>query len=162
MVEIVSVGISEYKIASAPTILASYGLGSCVAIALYDPDRHLGGLAHTLLPTRPAGVRHGPESAKYTDEAIDIMVLALLENGCTADRLMAKLAGGASMFDPLYKSFRGEIGERNVASAKIGLAKHGISLLGEDTGNSYGRTVEFHLSTGSLLIKAMQGPGKTL
>jgi chemotaxis protein CheD len=157
-----TIGISEYKIAMAPAVLVSYGLGSCVGIALYDSVLKCGALAHTLLPTRPSVISHGSNSAKYTDEAIEIMVSALLENGCAVERLVAKLAGGASMFEPVYKSFRGEIGERNVATAKSCLAKHGIPLIGEDTGQDYGRTIEFHTTTGALLIKSLQRPGRTL
>jgi chemotaxis protein CheD len=75
---------------------------------------------------------------------------------------VAKLAGGASMFDSQYRSFRGDIGQRNVDSAKKTLAGHGIRLLAEDTGGDYGRTVEFHVSSGLMLIKAMQKPSKTI
>jgi chemotaxis protein CheD len=163
MKEIVTIGISEFKVASAPRIIVTYGLGSCIGIAIHDPLTQSGALAHTLLPTFPTGMTPPPvKSAKYTDLAVDIMVEELLKIGCAANRLVAKLAGGASMFDPLYQTFRGNIGQRNVETARYALGRHGIAVVAEDTGADYGRSVEFHTATGAMVIRALQGPGKTI
>jgi len=162
MGELTIIGLSEYGVATAPGILMTYGLGSCIGIALYDPELRMGSLAHTLLPTSHEGNLPPVKSAKFTDLAINYMVEELVKSGCAKERLVAKLAGGASMFDSQYRSFRGDIGQRNVDSAKKTLAVHGIPLLAEDTGGDYGRTVEFHVSSGLMLIKAMQKPSKTI
>ncbi|MBT0651506.1 chemotaxis protein CheD [Geomobilimonas luticola] len=162
MGELTIIGLSEYGFAAAPGILMTYGLGSCIGIALYDPELRMGSLAHTLLPTSHEGTLPPVKSAKFTDLAINYMVEELVKSGCAKERLVAKLAGGASMFDSQYRSFRGDIGQRNVDSAKYTLAGHGIPLLAEDTGGDYGRTVEFHVSSGLMLIKAMQKPSKTI
>lgn len=162
MGELTIIGLSEYGVAAAPGILMTYGLGSCTGIAIYDPELRMGSLAHTLLPTSHEGTLPPVRSAKFTDLAINYMVEELVKSGCAKERLVAKLAGGASMFDTQYRSFRGDIGQRNVDSAKKTLAVHGIPLLAEDTGGDYGRTVEFHVSSGLMLIKAMQKPSKTI
>ena len=39
------VGISEYKIAQAPTRLITVGLGSCIGTIIYDEVSHIGGLS---------------------------------------------------------------------------------------------------------------------
>ena len=44
------VGISEYKIAQAPTRLITVGLGSCIGTIIYDEASHIGGLSHIMLP----------------------------------------------------------------------------------------------------------------
>ena len=44
------VGISDYKLAKDPQVLATYALGSCVGICLYDPEARVGGLSHIMLP----------------------------------------------------------------------------------------------------------------
>jgi len=162
MSDLTIIGLSEYGIVAAPGVLMTYGLGSCIGIAIYDPEKKIGSLAHTLLPSGPEGGLRTVKSAKFTDLAIDIMVEELVKSGCAEGRLVAKLAGGASMFDALYKSFRGDIGQRNVDAAKVRLAEFGIPLLAEDTGGDYGRTVEFHTASGQMLIKTMQKPTKTL
>jgi chemotaxis protein CheD len=46
----IRVKVADYAVAAEGTI-ATIGLGSCVAIALYDPAAHVGGLAHVLLPS---------------------------------------------------------------------------------------------------------------
>lgn len=47
------VTIAQVRIDQSPAVLAAYGLGSCVAVALYDPEARIGGLGHLLLPNRP-------------------------------------------------------------------------------------------------------------
>lgn len=158
----ISIGISEFAIAEAPAFLVTYGLGSCVAIALYDPERRIGAMAHTLLPSPPSERSPDSKSPKYTSSAVELMVEELGKRGCAAGRVVAKLAGGACMFNTLCKSFRGVIGDRNVAEAKAALEKYGIPLLSEDTGGDYGRTIEFCTATGNMLVKALQRPNKTI
>ena len=56
-----NVGIGEYRVARPPAVLVSLGLGSCVGVALYDPERKVGGLAHIMLPSsNGAGGDHKP------------------------------------------------------------------------------------------------------
>src|SRR5204862_493156 len=45
----VLVKVADYAVAASGTI-ATIGLGSCVAIILYDGVAHVGGMAHVLLP----------------------------------------------------------------------------------------------------------------
>ena len=50
MAELIKVGMADYKVGSNPDALISYGLGSCVGIALFDPVSKVGGLSHIMLP----------------------------------------------------------------------------------------------------------------
>ncbi|BDV41358.1 putative chemoreceptor glutamine deamidase CheD 3 [Geotalea uraniireducens] len=162
MSRIISVGISEFRVASAPVVLMTYGLGSCVGIALYDPLMQTGALAHTLLP---APVRESDaidRTAKFTCWAVELMVEALINSGCAAERLVAKLAGGATMFEPQQRTTHGGIGERNVASARAALERSGIPLVAEDTGDDYGRSLEFNTATGIIMVRALQKPIKQI
>ncbi|MBT1074751.1 chemotaxis protein CheD [Geobacter grbiciae] len=162
MSKIISVGISEHKVASDPVVLVTYGLGSCVGIALYDPEVRIGGLAHTLLPAPVREVQGAERTAKFTCWAVDLMVEELLKCGCAPERLVAKLAGGATMFEPQYRSTHGGIGERNVAAAREALERSGIPLVAEDTGGDYGRSLEFNTTTGIIMVRALQQPIKQL
>ena len=42
MSELIKVGMADYKVGRNPDSLISYGLGSCVGIALYDPLSKIG------------------------------------------------------------------------------------------------------------------------
>jgi chemotaxis protein CheD len=145
------VGIAELRIAGAPAILKAYGLGSCLAITLYDPGQRLGALVHSLLPQARAGVPLD-HPAKYVDAAIALMIKELLQAGADATRLQAKLVGGANMFESDYVTLIGSVGVRNVRSAREVLAARNIPLAAEEVGGNRGRSVEFHLASGQLLV----------
>lgn len=156
MSERLSVRIAEYRLAEPPAKLVTYGLGSCVAVALYDPQRRLGGLAHTLLPTLPDPTEK-PASAKYVDVAIRLMVADLVAGGAERKRLVAKIFGGANMFEPLLGAPDTAVGPRNVRSARETLAALEIPLLAEDVSGNFGRTVEFDLDSGRVRVRAVRG-----
>ena len=54
------------------------------------------------------------------------------------------------------------VGERNVEASKRKLAQLGIPILAEDTGATYGRTIEFYPENGNLIIKAVGKPVKAI
>lgn len=148
------VGISEIRVARAPAILVTYGLGSCLGIVLYDADRRLGGLAHTLLPQMRPGMAENRES-KFVDRAIELMIDELVRQGADRDSITAKICGGANMFEPLQPSTTAGIGERNAQAARERLEALGIELLAEDVGGNHGRTVEFDLDNGEVRVRSV-------
>ncbi len=153
------VGISEVRIARAPVVLIAYGLGSCLGIALYDPQVRVGGLAHTLLPAPRAAL---PEMrpTKFVDSAIRLMIDRLLAEGAAAERLIAKLVGGANMFEPLYHQAEEGIGARNIRTARETLRSLHLPLAAEDVGGNYGRTAEFDLQSGELRVRSVRRDDK--
>lgn len=156
------VAISEVKVAEAPAVLVTYGLGSCLAVALYEPEKKVGGLAHTLLPApRTGGEEARP--TKFVTRAIRIMVDDLCGRGAQRSRLSAKLVGGATMFQPLQPVPAEEmIGARNIRAARETLQELGIPLLAEDVGGNHGRTVEFDLATGEVRVRSVRGNDRLL
>jgi chemotaxis protein CheD len=76
----------------------------------------------------------------------------LLQSGASQDRLVAKVAGGANMFETSYQTLIKSIGARNARSARETLASLGIPILGEEVGGNRGRTVEFDLATGNMMV----------
>ena len=145
------VRIAEAKIDRAPTVLKAYGLGSCVAVGLYDPETGLGGLGHMLLPARPNDSPAGSES-KYVDAGIHRIVDELILAGANRDTLVAKLTGGANMFETSYQTLINSVGARNAKSARHTLGVLSIPIVGEEVGGNRGRTVEFDLATGNMLV----------
>ncbi len=150
------IGIAELQVAKAPEILITYGLGSCLGITLYDGETRTGGMAHTLLPSPRSG-QGELRPAKFVETAIAKMVGDLVALGAGRERLVAKLVGGANMFENLYPPNRELIGDRNAQVARETLAALDIPIVGEDTGGNFGRTAELHLATGQLRIKSIRG-----
>ena len=64
------------------------------------------------------------------------------------------------MFDLPNKEKSSSIGERNRDAVLIELAKRRIPLIAEDTGENYGRTMEFHLGNGDMLVISLRGGTK--
>lgn len=149
------IGISEYRIATAPGTLVTYGLGSCLGIVLYDAELKAGGMAHTLLPKPRAGMS-AERKTKFVTTAIQLMLDELLDLGCQRDNLVAKLFGGANMFAGLQPPDKETIGQRNIRTAKEMLAELGLPLIAEDTGGSSGRTLVFDLDSGQVLVRSVR------
>ena len=149
------VGISDYKLAKDPQVLATYALGSCVGICLYDPEARVGGLSHSMLPDSAQFARQEINRMKFADTALPDLVAEMERLGAQRRRLKAKIAGGAKMFEVQAGSTIGTIGDRNVASVKNVLQNLRIPILAEDTGSNYGRTVFFNLETGIMKVQAL-------
>ena len=145
------VSIAQARIDQGPAVLKAYGLGSCIAVALYDPQARVGGLGHMLLPNRPEKNPLGSES-KYVDAGIVQMVDELVRSGAHRENLVAKVTGGANMFETSYQTLINSIGARNARSARDTLTSLNIPILGEEVGGNRGRTVEFDLATGNMMV----------
>ena len=102
MPDLIKVGMAEYKVGRNPDILITYGLGSCVGIAIYDPIAKIGGLAHIMLPDS-AQARSTDNLAKFADTALPVMVEEIIKLGAYKLNIWAKCAGGAQMFKEAEK-----------------------------------------------------------
>lgn len=145
------VSIAQTCIERAPVVLKASGLGSCIAVGIYDPQSRVGGLGHLLLPCCPGDHPVG-RAGKYVDLGISLMVKRLVEAGARREDLVAKIAGGANMFETTYQTLISSIGARNARSARETLARLNIPLVGEELGGNRGRTVEFDLASGRMLV----------
>ncbi len=157
----IKVGMADFNICKAPDAITTLGLGSCVGVALYDQKRKVAGLAHIMLPDSTT-VKNNSNIAKFADTGIDACIDMMVKNGASRIGLTAKIAGGAQMFAFGSNNDMLRIGERNVEAVKRKLRTLGIRILAEDTGKSYGRTIEFYPQTGELLIKAVGKPHKSI
>jgi len=158
----VRVKVADYAVRRGELVLATIGLGSCVAIALYDREARVGGLAHILLPT-PAMSRETGNPAKFPETIVPVMLAEMRRLGATSTaRLCAKIAGGASMFGQLVNGTGINVGERNIIATKEALAAAGVELVGEDTGLDYGRSVYFHLADGRVEVRSLKKGDRVL
>ena len=147
------VRVADYAVAAEGTI-ATIGLGSCVAIALYDSGSRVGGLAHILLPSTSLS-RDTSNAAKFPETAVPLLLAEMRKLGANS-MIEAKIAGGASMFGSLLPSGGVNMGERNVIATREILAAHGIPIVGEDVGGDFGRSVYFDLRDGRMLVRSLK------
>ncbi|WP_370464970.1 chemotaxis protein CheD [Natronomonas sp. LN261] len=149
----IKVSIAEFAVASAGTLTTS-GLGSCLGIAVYDPDAGLSSLLHPMLPSRNGDDDRPP--ARFVDSGIDAVVDALCEAGARESALRAKVTGGAAVVD-FGDDDGASIGDRNIAAAREVFDEYGVDLVGEEVGGGCGRTMRVDAATGAVTVERTDG-----
>lgn len=155
MGEIIKVGMADLRTCISPNGVTTLGLGSCVGIAIRDPGTKIGGLAHIMLPDSKAIRNSHQNIAKFADTGIEELVCQMEKLGAKRRNMVAKIAGGATMFSFQGRNDMMQVGERNVEATKKKLKELNIPILAEDTGANYGRTVTFFPETGDFHIRAV-------
>ncbi|MFM1801389.1 MAG: hypothetical protein RJA81_741 [Planctomycetota bacterium] len=150
--ECVQVGIGQWKVVPAPVGLKSI-LGSCVGVAIYDRVGKIGGVAHILLPNS-RGSKEMP--GRFADTAVPLMVeeFCRLRGPAVKSSLVARLAGGAKMFETKGGVPIGEVNHRAVLEI-LELLK--IPVLAKDIGGEQGRNMTFDTRSGRLFVKKTGG-----
>ena len=151
----INVGIADLNVCTAPDVLATYALGSCVGICLYDKKTGVAGLAHIMLPWSKDASK-ADNMRRYADTGIWELCNLMKSKGANFPTVVAKIAGGAQMFQANSSVFN--IGERNVEAVKIVLSKLNIPIVADQTGENYGRTVFFDAATGTMQVKCAARP----
>jgi chemotaxis protein CheD len=148
------VKVADLRFGTGNDILVTIGLGSCVAIVLYDATARVGGLAHVLLPT-PALSRQDSNPAKFPQTAVPLLLEQMGQHGASMRRISARLIGGASMFSGLGAPGTIQMGERNVVASRQTLHQHGVAIVGEATGGDFGRTVRLWVADGRVEVSSV-------
>lgn len=129
-------------------------LGSCVAVTLWNPKRSLGGMCHFLLPTRqrPAGA---PRDARFGDEALEMLVEALIKAGTKPQEYEAHLYGGADTM-PDMGGVKFNVGERNIEQGWTLIDRYGFVLQNVDVGDHVPRNVSMTFPGGVVEMRRGQ------
>ena len=144
------VGLSEIRVIRGTLrpeeTLVAYGLGSCVAICLFDAGSQVAGMAHVVLPgTDPTGA----QNAKYAQSALPAMIARMQSQGAgDPRRYVARLAGGAQILRLGGSGTLPRIGDQNALAVQEALKSNGILVKGTDLGGSKGRSVWFNPGEG--------------
>ena len=155
MTDEIRVGMADMKIGKGGDKLVTFGLGSCVAILLYDETNKVGGLAHIMLPDSKQNKGRSLNPAKFADTAVNGLIEKLIENGARRKNLKAKIAGGAEMFNLSKSDFKATIGSRNIQAVKRNLRQRSINITGQDVGGNQGRTVELFTDTSKVTVRTI-------
>jgi chemotaxis protein CheD len=157
----VPVQIGDVKVGGEDTLLFTIGLGSCVAIIVYDERARVGGMAHAMLPT-PANGRRNGAIGRFVTTAVPELLERLVERGADRGTLRARLAGGASMFESILTDYGRKLGPRNVQAAREALAAAGVPVDAEDVGGTHGRSVFLSVADGRLVVTSVHHPDVVL
>ena len=95
---VIDVPIGEIRVARGPAVLEANALGSCIAVALYDPFCRVGGMAHVMLPGAAPRKEHAEgRQYRYAKNAVDNLVQNILAAGGRRENLVAFAAGGGNV-----------------------------------------------------------------
>ena len=150
----VIVKVADWAAERGDGVLVTLGLGSCVAIMLHDPQTQAGAMAHVLLPSTSL-TRDFTNKAKFPETAVPLLIERLKVLGADPRRLVAKLAGGASMFSQLVTPGTIQMGERNVLASRSALRAAAIPIVRESVGGDRGRSVRFYIDDGRVVIRSV-------
>lgn len=149
------VGISELCVSDcAAELLATYSLGSCIGLTLFDPLVRVGGMVHCMLPDSSLDPQKALASpAMFVDTGVRSLIEAMCAKGAHVCRLVACAAGAAA---PSDSQGHFNIGKRNRQAVLAVLATSGVTVHAEDTGGAIARNLYLHMQTGRSYVRINQ------
>lgn len=147
------IGIGGFKVSKNHNeLLATYSLGTCLGMTIYDPAVKVGGMIHAQLPLSSVNPQKAAENpAMFIDIGVPLLFEKAYALGAQKKRVIVKIAGC---------NFHGEgdqvfkIGERNHIMIRKLLWKNGIFISGEDIGGNLARTMILDIATGIVTVKS--------
>lgn len=131
-------------------ILATYGLGSCISVVLYDRINKVAAMIHFMLPV--AGVKKneiGFNPYQYGDSGLGKLLYLYQESGGLVKNTDAYMVGGAKIHSK--ESF--EIGRRNVVVARKFFKHFGVNLRAERVEGHFSRNLYLNVDNGNVWVK---------
>jgi chemotaxis protein CheD len=154
--ETIVIGMGEKAVSASPgVVLACIGLGSCIAVTVYDKVVKIGGMIHIVLAKHQGSNTN--DLSKFADTGIPLLLNEMVTKGADKNRLIVKIAGGAQMTiaPGLKDTFK--TGERNLVQILYTLEQEDVGLKAADVGGTLGRTVKLHIGTGTVTVKTVNG-----
>ncbi len=158
--DMVTINAGECLVTTEQIVLHTL-LGSCVAVALYDPARGIAGMNHFVLadvhkPRKAAATSWGKYGVRATEHLIELMVAA----GGVKAHFVAKVFGGSNMLPdagaPGQENSPQNLATENYELAFSLLKKENIRVVSHDVGGELGRRVYFFSNDGSVRLVRIQ------
>jgi chemotaxis protein CheD len=137
-------------------------LGSCVSMTLWHPRRRIGAMSHFLLSAR-AGESLELDG-RYGNEAMRLLLRALVAAGVRPSECQAKIFGGGDMFPGRPRTFRVNIGHGNGETARRLLREYRIPIISESLFGQGYRNIVFDVATGdvwSRQVRPVEAAGRS-
>jgi chemotaxis protein CheD len=139
------------KVSDDPEVtLVAHSLGSCVGVAVYDPEVRVGGLLHFLLPESSDADKAKERPFMFAQTGIPLFLESCYELGVETHRMVVKIAGGTEMLDATETS---SLGRRNHAAVKDIFSRHRVAIETEDVGGGKTKTLRLSIATGDVTVK---------
>jgi chemotaxis protein CheD len=146
----------EYYVSNEDLYISTV-LGSCVAVAFYDPQLRIAGLNHFMLPgsvDKEDAVMS--ESGKYGMYAMELVINDMLKRGAKRTNIRAKIFGGGHVLNTSAGDSDG-VPRSNITFAFEYLHLEGFPVDTSDVGGTVARKIFLDPRTFKVLLKRITG-----
>ena len=152
------VGVSDMKVSDdMEAVLATYSLGSCIGVAIYDAVARVGGLLHYMLPESSLDQEKANKNPyMFADTGIPALFKAAYKLGAKKQRLKVIVVGGSQILD--QKGFF-NIGKRNETAVRKMFHRNNVIIDYSDVGGVVNRTIKLAVDNGDVWLK-VSGKGE--
>lgn len=146
------VGVGDMKVSDDPdTILATYSLGSCIGVAVYDPVVKVAGMLHYMLPESSLDKAKAQKNPfMFGDTGIPLLFKEAYRYGAKKNRMKVMVLGGAQILD---QNGLFNIGKRNHTLVRKMFWKNNVMIDYEQVGGTVNRTVKLAVKNGDAWLK---------
>jgi chemotaxis protein CheD len=158
---VITVGIGDARLSDdSSDVLVTHALGSCIAVAVYDPVASVAGLLHFLLPdSKSSPHRAMTHPCLFADTGIPALFHSAYAQGAQKSRLIVRVVGGAQVLDPQGVF---AIGKQNYLACRRILWAAGVLIGAEEVGGTVSRTVRLAVEDGRLEWSTANAPSREL
>ena len=140
------IGVADMKVSNdSETVLATYSLGSCIGLAIYDPIEKIGGLLHYMLPESSLDrVKAKKNPYMFGDTGIPLLFKEAYKFGAKKQRIKTIVLGGSQILDQkgLFN-----IGQRNFTILRKMFWKNNVMIDFQDVGGNVNRTLKLEIES---------------
>ncbi|MCD6292779.1 MAG: chemotaxis protein CheD [Deltaproteobacteria bacterium] len=149
---LVTIGIADLQVSNNPEdTLVTYSLGSCIGLAVYDPEVKVGGLLHYMLPDSSINQEKALKNpAMFANKGVPLLFKECFKLGADKKRMVVKVAGGSQI---MADAGAFNIGKRNYAILRKILWKNNVIIDGENVGGNQNRTMYMQINDGKINLK---------
>lgn len=146
------VGIADMKVSNrTDDTIVTYSLGSCIGLAIYDPQAVVGGMLHYMLPNSAIdAVKAKSNPFMFADTGIPALFKKIYELGAEKSRIKVFVAGGAEIMD---QEGIFNLGRQNYSALMQILTGSNVSIWKQAVGGYSNRTVKMEIASGNIYLK---------
>lgn len=142
---VIDVSTGEVRKGNIDHVLVSNGIGSCVVLAAIHLEKHIGGMAHIMLPGK-APLKKKQNKTKYAEDAIEKLLQLLETDKEAASNVRVCLIGAGNVLKKPDET----ICKSNIESLMTILNGLGIEISATSLGGHLRRTIRFTIKTGEV------------
>ena len=142
-----TLGQGDLYFGKSPEVISTL-LGSCVAVTLWHPTLHIGGMCHVVVPQR----LKEECDYRYPCCAVERFMKDTVLQDTKPEDYQVGIYGGGNMFPNIQMVKGQQVGQRNIESMQKLINESGFILSEFHIGGNSYRRVTLHLESGEVIV----------